>query len=63
MLPVLPRSRNINELVSKVFAKYIADNPGDFVLGGLTCSELGKRILIDFLRQNNADRTSIGSSG
>ena len=49
--------KDVDDLVSKIFAKYIADHPGEFVLGGLTCSELGKRILTDFLRQNNADRT------
>ena len=49
--------KDVDDLVSKVFAKYIADHPDEFVLGGLTCSELGKRILTDFLRQNNANRT------
>ena len=49
--------KDVDDLVSRIFAKYIGDHLCEFELGGLTCSELGKRILTDFLRQNNADRT------
>jgi hypothetical protein len=49
--------QDVDDLVSKVFAKYIADHRGEFELGGLTCFELGRRELTEFLRQNKADQT------
>jgi hypothetical protein len=48
---------DIDGLVNMVFAKYIEAHSTEYVLGDLTYSELGKRLLADFLKQNNADRT------
>jgi hypothetical protein len=47
----------VDDLVSRVFAKCIEDHSGEFELGDLTCAERGKRLVADFLHQNNAART------
>jgi hypothetical protein len=46
-----------DDLVDRVFAKYIENHGEEFHRGDLTCSELGRRLLADFLQQNNAGRT------
>jgi hypothetical protein len=53
----LAKIRTPDDLVEKVFAKYIEAHKDEFQLNELTPSELGKRIIAEFLRRNAADKT------
>ena len=48
---------DVDDLVDKIYAKYIEKHRSEFSIGDLTCPELGRRIATDFLEQNNAQRT------
>lgn len=46
-----------DDLVDKIFARYIAKHRGEFPHNELTAEELGKRIVKKFLAENNAEKT------
>lgn len=46
----------VDDLVERIFARYIRKWPNEFELGDLTPEELGRRIINKFLRENNADK-------
>ncbi len=46
-----------DELVRKIYAPYIEKHRAEFELGELTAFELGKRKLLEFLRENDAERS------
>jgi hypothetical protein len=48
---------DVDDLVDKIYAKYIEKHRSEFPAGELTSAELGRRIATDFLEQNNAQRT------
>lgn len=47
----------VDDLVDKIFARYIAKHRGEFPPGDLTAEEIGKRIITKFLAENNAEKT------
>jgi len=53
----LARITDPDDLVDRVFVRYIEKHTAEFTQGELTCPELGKRIVTDFLQKNNAERT------
>jgi hypothetical protein len=53
----LAKIRTPDELVEKVFAKYIEAHKDEFQLNELTPSERGKRIIAEFLKWNAPGRT------
>ena len=53
----LARISDPDDLVDRVFVRYIEKHQTEFTQGDLTCPELGKRIVTDFLEKNNAERT------
>jgi hypothetical protein len=48
---------SVDDLVERIFARYINKWPDEFEKGDLTPEELGKRIVNKFLRENNAERS------
>lgn len=48
---------DVDDLVDKIFARYIEKHRSEFPESDLTCPELGRRIATDFLEQNSAQRT------
>jgi hypothetical protein len=48
---------NVDELVDKIFARYIKRWNTEFVLSDLTPEEFGRRRVNKFLKDNNADRS------
>lgn len=46
-----------DDLVDRIFVHYLEKHLKEFTPGNLTLPELGKRIVNDFLRKNNAERT------
>jgi hypothetical protein len=48
---------DVDDLVGKIFARYIEKHRAEFPESQLTCPELGRRIATDFLEQNSAQRT------
>lgn len=46
-----------DDLVDRIFVRYIEKHSSEFTPGDLTYPELGKRIVTDFLQKNNAVRT------
>lgn len=46
-----------DDLVDRIFVRYIENHPDEFTTGDLTRLELGKRIVKDFLQKNNAEKT------
>lgn len=53
----LAKITDADDLVDRIFIKYIEKHVSEFNLCELTCSERGRRIVRDFLDQNNAVRT------
>ena len=53
----LARIADPDDLVDRIFVRYIEKHPHEFTPGDLTYPELGKRIVTDFLQKNNAERT------
>jgi hypothetical protein len=49
--------RTVNDLVDKIFSRYIDKWKNEFDLSKLTSRELGKRLVDEFLKQNNADNS------
>jgi hypothetical protein len=47
----------VDDLVERIFARYIKKWPNEFELGDLTPEELGKRIINKFLHENNSDKS------
>jgi hypothetical protein len=47
----------VDDLVERIFARYIKKRPHEFELGELTPEERGKRIINKFLHENNSDRS------
>ncbi len=45
------------DLIQKLFAPYIEKHKGEYELHGLTSSELASRLLLDYLKENNAENT------
>ncbi len=48
---------SVDELVERIFARYINKWPSEFEKGDLTAEELGKRTVNKFLQENNADKS------
>jgi hypothetical protein len=49
--------RSVDELVERIFARYINKWPAEFEKGDLTPEELGKRTVKKFLLENNAEKS------
>ena len=49
--------RTVDDLVDKIFSRYIDKWKNEFDLSKLTSRELGKRLVDEFLKQNNADNS------
>jgi hypothetical protein len=47
----------VDDLVERIFARYIKKWSGELELGDLTPEELGRRIINKFLRENNSDKS------
>jgi hypothetical protein len=48
---------SVDDLVERIFARYINKWPAEFEKGDLTPEELGKRTVNKFLRENNAEKS------
>jgi hypothetical protein len=49
--------QTVDELVDKIFSRYIDRWPNEFDLSKLTSRELGMRLIGEFLKQNNAENS------
>jgi len=49
--------KDLDDLVDRIFVRYIEKHENEFSRGDLTFAELGKRLVTDFLQKNNALKT------